>query len=173
MSTPSQKEPFSKELDVGFCRLGRALVGGHLPTIANVVMANENLKELVMLRLLDMLDVKASRLCQHNSDSPSPFRKVAAGKLPEFSWGIFITELQTKAPVLFRVMTSLVSRNDHRNQQKKGAAHYPGICMAVAIMLKERNREICGIQRMISPILFTSRVQKQVHTPPVVCKPNA
>ena len=33
--------------------------------------------------------------------------------------------------------------------------------MATAIMLKERNREMCGIQTLLSLILFSSHVQKQ------------
>lgn len=142
---------------MGFCRLGRALVGGHSPTIVKAIFAHDDLKELVLLKVLDAIDVEASKLCQHNSDSSSLFRKVSADKLPQFSWGSFITELQSKAPILFRVLSSLVSRNDHRNQQKRGAAHYPGICMAVATILKERNREMCGIQRLLSLILFTSQ----------------
>ncbi len=34
--------------------------------------------------------------------------------------------------------------------------------MAIAVLLKERYREMCGIQTMLSLVLFTSRVQKQV-----------
>ena len=46
----------------------------------------------------------------------------------------------------------------NRNQQKRGDAH----CMLMAILLKERNREMCGVQTLLSLILFSSRVQKQV-----------
>ena len=60
------------------------------------------------------------------------------------------------------VVTSLVSKNDPRNTRKTGRAHYPSICTGIAIILKERNREMCGIQTLLSLVLFTSRVQKQV-----------
>ena len=72
------------------------------------------------------------------------------------------TELKVKAPLTLQLVTALVSKNDSRNKQKCGDAHYPGICMAIAIMLKERDREMCGIQTLLSLILFSSRVQKQV-----------
>ena len=160
MSTPSRAEPFTKELDIGLSYLGRSLAGGHLPTIAKAVLSHEGLKELIMLKVLDAIDQEASKLCQYNS--PSLFRKIKVERLAEFSWGSCISELQSKAPILLRVLSTLASRNDHRNQHKKGAAHYPGICMAMATILKERNREMCGIQRLVSLILFTSRVQKQV-----------
>ena len=52
--------------------------------------------------------------------------------------------------------------NDHRNKQKCGAAHYPGICMAVAVILNERSQKMAGIQSLVSMILFASHAEKQV-----------
>ena len=51
--------------------------------------------------------------------------------------------------------------NDHRNNNKKGTHHIPGVCMAIAILL-ERNREMCGIQSLLPLILFQSHAQKRV-----------
>ena len=73
-----------------------------------------------------------------------------------------IAELQLKAPLLFKVLHSLSSRNDHRNTLKVGVAHYPGICSAAAILLKERNREMCGLQSLISLLLYSCHAEKQV-----------
>ena len=44
---------------------------------------------------------------------------------------------------------------------KKDEQHMPGICMAVATLLKERNREMCGVQSIIS---VASQVKKKVST---------
>ena len=50
----------------------------------------------------------------------------------------------------------IVTANDKRKQTAVPGSHNPGLCMAVAILLKERNREMCGLQSIISPIiLFT------------------
>ena len=56
----------------------------------------------------------------------------------------------------------IVNRNDYRNQHKQGERHHPGICMAIATLLKERNHEMCGVQTYLSLVLFSSRVHKEV-----------
>ena len=99
------------------------------------------------------------KACQPTIFVPSnPIEKVS-----DFRWCDCIAELKLKAPILLEVVSALVSCNDSRNKQKRGDVHNPGICMAIAILLKERNREMCGIQTLVSLVLFTSRVQKQVH----------
>ena len=64
-------------------------------------------------------------------------------------------ELEQNAPLLFTLLHSITVRNDHRNTAKTGTAHYPGICFAAAILLKERNREMCG--------LYSCHAEKQVN----------
>ena len=51
---------------------------------------------------------------------------------------------------------------DHRNRSKSGRAHQPGICMAAAVVLKERNQKMTGVQSLVSLMLFASHVDKQV-----------
>ena len=67
-------------------------------------------------------------------------------------------------PTLLKVFSTIASHNNRRNNHKLDKRHVPGICMAISTLLKERNREMCGIQTMLSLILFTSREQKQVIT---------
>lgn len=71
-------------------------------------------------------------------------------------------DLESKAPTIFKIFSLIVSHSDHRNEVKKGAYHRLSICMAVATLLKERNREMCGRQSLISVALFASQVQKKV-----------
>ena len=82
--------------------------------------------------------------------------------MENFSWDVFITELETKCPILHQILETVVSHSDHRNSQKKAEAHHPGICMVAAILLKERNREMVGVQSLLSLVLFNSRVHKNV-----------
>lgn len=56
----------------------------------------------------------------------------------------------------------MVGKNDARNMQKRDTAHYPGICFAVAVILKERSREMCGLQSFVSLLLMASGVEKKV-----------
>ena len=45
---------------------------------------------------------------------------------------------------------------------RSSVEHYPGLCMSVAILLKERNREMSGLQYIVSLLLYSSHVDKQV-----------
>ena len=90
--------------------------------------------------------------------------------MSELKWDQCIEELRSSAPLLLEVLTAVVSQNDNRNAQKCGAAHFPGICLAVAAILKERNREMCGVQSIVSLILMASGVDKKVC---IVCMQSA
>ena len=72
-----------------------------------------------------------------------------------------IRQLQEKSPFIYRLIVSLVQRNDNRNKIKRGDSHIPGICMAMAILLKERNRHMSGIQTYLSLVLYTSESPKR------------
>ena len=84
-------------------------------------------------------------------------------KFLEWNGKLAIDELASKAPTLLHVLTTIASRSDHCNSKKLGSAHYPDIIMSAAVILKERNREMIGIQSLISLLLFNSRVEKQVN----------
>ena len=162
VSTPSRLTPYSTEVNTSLVRLGRALAGGHLPAIARAVFSHDELQHLVELKMLDILNSECSTLCKRRVDPPSPFRKMEVSQLAEFKWSNFIQDLEVNAPTLLKVFSTIASHSDHRNNHKLGERHFPGICMAISTLLKERNREMCGIQTMLSLILFTSRAQKQV-----------
>lgn len=110
-----------------------------------------------------MVDAECSVLCKKETPALSLFRKMNVDHLHQFSWSALIDDLQTKAPVLFKMFNKIVSHSDKRNQVKHGAVHHPGICVAVATILKERNREMVGLQTVLSLLLFKACVKKQVH----------
>ena len=153
--------PWSRELDVQEARLGRAIAGGHLPTVAKAVLAYADLREAVLRLILGEIETECAVLCQRKE--PSCFRKMKPSSLTDFRWEILMLELEEKAPLLLRIFQSMVSVNDHRNQHKGGVQHYPGICMAMSVLLKERNREICGVQSVLSLLLFFSHAEKKVY----------
>ena len=67
-----------------------------------------------------------------------------------FSWD---QELRKNAPTLLKLLYLLVSQSDNRNKVKKGDKHNPGVCMAVGLLLKERNMAMSGLQT-VSAFLF-------------------
>ena len=163
MASQGEAAPFSKTLGEADSKLFRSLLGGHYPSFANAVMANPNIREAVLTSFLNLINAECNTLCKKLADPPSRFRKIDLGELSDFSWKPLIIELQDNAPVLFKILTSIVSHSDSRNNFKVGSAHFSGICTAVSVVLKERNREMCGIQSLVSLLMYSSCCEKQVH----------
>ena len=142
--------------------LGAALAVGHMPSVAEAIINHNELGNLVLQHFLDTIDQECTTLCQRKLEPSSPFCEVAVDKFPMFQWKSLIEHLLSTAPTLFRLLSTISSHSDHRNKKKVDSAHYPGICMTAAVLLKERNREMCGIQSLISLLLYTFHVDKQV-----------
>lgn len=142
-------------------KIGRALVGGNLPSIAKEVFSHHELRNLLIAKVLDLVNKECNELCRKKKD-PSPFRKIAIEKIPLFTWDIFADCFKSLAPTTFKFASIIVCHSDKRNEFKKGVRHIPTICMALAMLLKERNREMVGLQCVISVALFASQVQKKV-----------
>ena len=151
---------YNAELGDELQQLGRAMAGGNMASIAKAVYACTTLRDLLLKKVTATIDAELTDLCKRNT--PSVFRRLSIDAMCQFDWKSCVAELKLKAPTLLEIVTTLVSANDGRNKHKSGIAHYPGICMAIAVILKERNREMCSIQMLLSLALFTSRVQKQV-----------
>ncbi len=160
--TPSKPSTWSKKLPDKESRLGRTLAGGHLPSVAKAIVGHGELCELVFLLLLDKIDSECNSLCLRSAVPPSLFRKIPVTQLGEVKWKTCVDELRAKAPLLLQILQKIACHSDHRNVKNVNTAHYPGICMAAAIILKERNREMCGMQSLISLLLFASCLDKQV-----------
>ena len=112
-------------------------------------------------KVLDIVNTECNELCTKNND-PSPFKIIPIEKVPLFKWDIFADSLKSLAPTTFKFASVTVCHRDRRNQFKNGTRHIPTICMAVAILLTERNREMGGLQSVISVALFVAQVKKKV-----------
>lgn len=148
----------TKSLTGTFGAIARAVVGEHLPHIADVIMEQTDLYELLFDRIVNKIKLELSSIC-HRTKPFSPFRHINASKCSAFEWSTFIDEVTQKAPNLIRILSSIVSANDAR---KNMVFHIPGLCMAVAVLLKERNKDMCGLQSIVSLLLYSSHVDKQV-----------
>ena len=83
-------------------------------------------------------------------------------KLEDFSFSFLIEEIKQHAPLLLKIFTTIVTHLDKRKMTSIDGRHDGGIVMALAILLKDRNREMVGMQTVVSLLLFPSRVQKTV-----------
>ena len=142
-------------------KLADALLGGNAAQIAKAALSMEEVKESIVEQLQDMLNSECSALCRKKPTS-SLFRSIAVDRMAEFKWSDMMMELEDVAPLLLKILHCLVAHNDSRNKFKVGAAHHPGICAAVAVILKERNREMCGLQSLLSLIMYSCHCEKQV-----------
>ena len=124
-------------------------------------MQHKQLGELVLELFLNIIDSECSLFCKR-SKPLSPFHKIDADNCSTFKWSNFVSDLSLKAPTLLKILSSIITHSDHRNKQKTDTAHHPGLCMATSILLNERNREMCGVQSIMSLLLFSSHVDKQV-----------
>ena len=140
----------------------RQLIGGHAPSIASVVMGMRDVKEALLSIFTDTISDECKTLCRNLPDHISQFRSIPVTKLVEFTWVGLIEELEAKAPTLVHLITAIVSHRDHLNKSKVGTAHYPGICAVAALLLKERNREMCGLQSLVSVMMYLCHCEKQV-----------
>ena len=132
-----------------------------MPSVADAIMDQSDLCEMVFERIIDKINSECFHICQLTNPL-SPFRKINASKCSSFQWKVLVEDLSQKAPTLLKILSSIVTSNDKRKQAAVTTAHHPGLCMAVSILLKERNREMCGLQSVISLLLFSSHVDKQV-----------
>lgn len=150
----SQVAPVVKTLGEAEGKVVQHLVGGDASSTAAAMMEIQSVEEAVLKIFLGRINAECSTLCKKHSDSRSQFRNVPVTKLAEFTWGALVTELEAKAPTLFELLTTIVSFSDHRNKDKTGSRHHPGICVAVAMLLKERNREMCTVQSIVSILMY-------------------
>ena len=161
VQTPNLPTPYTTELPAELSKIGRALAGGHMPTIAKAVFSYVPLKEELMLKVMDTVSSECGELCRKGPTNSSCFRNIPLEKMAEFEWAKCIDDLKKKAPTLLRLFSTIVQHNDHRNASKHGDRHNPGISMAVAVLLKERNREMCGLQSLIALLLFKGQAHKK------------
>ena len=87
-----------------------------------------------------------------DGEALSLFRKLTFYQLTEFKWEMLISELQTRAPLLFKLLSKIFSHSDMQNQHKRGTVHHPVICVAVATTLKERSKNMVGLQTLVIQI---------------------
>ena len=136
---------------------------GHAQSAASAVMEMKEVKDCIYNSFVNHLSEECCTLCERKDSTVSLFRSIPVTALANSKWEDFIEELQSKAPLLLQAFTSVVSVYDHRNTVKVGSVHYRGICAAIAVLLKERSREMCGLQSLVSVLMYSVHCEKQVN----------
>ena len=140
--------------------LSRTLITGNYTAIATVARTIGPLWDEVVKLVTVQIACECSALCQK---SPSALlRSMSVEEMETFSWATMMSEIRRLAPTLLQILMVVSSSNDHRNSNKTGSAHDPGICMTLCILLKERCTHIIGLQSLISLLLYMSNTNKVV-----------
>ena len=131
VNNPSQETSFDAEGKVAM-----ALLEGHAPSIASAVLALEAVKEAIFTSFLESINRECSVLCQ--TSTVSHFRHIPVDQLKIFKWNTLIDVLESKSPLLLKILTSIAVRNDP----------------AAAVLLKERNCHMSGLQSLVSMLML-------------------
>lgn len=161
ISSTSRDSPFQKTLGEAEGKVARALAGGHPQSIANAVMRIEAVKEELFNHFLTLVNAECSDLCQKGIRSL--FRRIPVAEMANFRWDTLVEELRSKSPLLLKLLTTVATRVDHRSHVSK-KDKFPGIVSAAAVLLKERNREMCAIPSLVSLLMYAGHCEKQVYT---------
>ena len=138
MSTP----PLHRVLTGQEYNIGYALALGDAASIARAVAEKIDLREAIFSTFLNQIDQECSLLCQVG-EKQSLFRSIFVSAITQFKWVQIIDELKKKAPLLSAIVSKICCSSDRRNKRKIGSAHSPGICMAIAVLLR---KETCTCQ---------------------------
>lgn len=116
-------------------------------------------REELFKYFLMLINNECSTLCQKGT---SPFRKIPVNDIAHFKWEQFIGEMESKSPLLLRILIAIATRVDHRYQHIPQTAKFPGIVTAAAVLLKQRNREMCGVPSIVSLLMYACHCEKKV-----------
>ena len=144
------KSTYSTNLKESYLRIGRALAGGNLESI---ILNHSDLNHIVM-KVTDMLDTECSVLCRKEASGMSLFPKMTFDQMSQFTWSVLVDELQRKAPQFFSNCRTQLSVTVIRGINSSMVL--PTIQQYAATILKERNREMVGLQTIVSLMLLKS-----------------
>ena len=77
MNTPSH--PYTKVLDKSLNKIGRAVAGSNVTSIARAVYSHRDIREELLKRLMNDIDNECSTICKYtlpDTGTPSLFRKI-------------------------------------------------------------------------------------------------
>ena len=92
----------------------RSLLSGNTATIANGILAMEEVGDAVFAHFLDAIDHECTTLCQKLA--PTHFRTVPVENVQQFNWQPFVDDLECCSPLPFRALTRIAGHSDRRNK---------------------------------------------------------
>lgn len=105
--------------------------------------------------ILQVIRMECASLCEKRR--PSLLRKCTKEKLTSFTWTSFHRELQDRAPTLLSILKCAA-----RPRRSRSDPSLPGIGLAAAVLLKQRNKELNLVQSIVAVMLYAGHSAKKV-----------
>ena len=106
--------------------------------------------DCTFMSFVDCISKECYTVCERKDSCVSLFRSIPVTAIANNKWKDFIEELQSKAPLLLQVFTSVAYAHDHRNTNKVGSVHYPGMCRYCSPFEGEKPRNVWTAVNSIS-----------------------
>ena len=156
------EKSISKIVPTSLQPIALALHQGNWQAVAQAVMKCHEVSSLVTDILLKRIQAECEQLC--SSSRKSLMRMSSPDDLESFSWHSLVSELKQKAPLLFAFLAAAGAPPRPRNVRKGATekSRYPALCMAAAVLLKERCYAMSALQHLVGLILFDGNASKLV-----------
>ena len=91
-----------------YLKIVKALTGGNMKSICRAFFANPHLRQEAVSKVSRMVNDECSLLCKKNAQPVSLFRHMSLEQAEIFTWTQAISEISSKAPILFSIMNNCV-----------------------------------------------------------------
>ena len=127
------------------------LVRGTYKQIARASWQNPKLRKELQVLALKNIDKECHELCSRKR--PSCLRSPSKEQLQSFSFEKFNNELENRAPFMKAILHAACVNNRNASRPNEWM---PTICMAAAVLLRNRSSRLNAVQLLLSIFLYHS-----------------
>ena len=137
-----------KQLSQNMCSLGKMLVRGTFKQIASAAWVCADLRPHLVKELLKTVHTECAFLSSRKE--PSILRRTSKADIMDFSFENLGNELQKRVPLFFSVLRAASLK---KAAKESYFSWLPPVCMAAAVLLKNRSAYMTSVQLLVSIIL--------------------
>lgn len=135
-------------------RLGIAVARKSNFAAAGECLKIPQLRQYIIKKIGKLVRLELCQLC--SDKTASILRQHSAENFKDFSWNTITNELLTNAPILMSILTECIKTKTPRVNSEAV------IATCVGLLVKNRFKKMCFIQKIVSLILYAGRANKQV-----------
>lgn len=120
------------------------------------MIGEPQLKTATITEVLKVIRLECASLCEKRN--PSILREKSKEALTTFQPKTLLRELKRRAPTLLSILQAAA------RPARKPDSNPIVVCMATAVLLKQRSQQMCLLQSIIAMILYAGHAAKRVYT---------